>query len=108
MKADLSSLHSWFVGSIAAAWITFGTREIDSTWSWRLPSLLQLLPSLIQLSTIWFLPESPRWLISNDRHEEAMAALKRYHGDGEETELVKLEFEEIRAAIDHEKGKNPS
>jgi hypothetical protein len=36
-----------------------------------------------------------------------MAALKRYHGEGEETELVKLEFEEIRAAIDHEKGKSP-
>ncbi len=32
-----------------------------------------------------------------------MAALKKYHGDGGETELVRLEFEEIRAAIEHEK-----
>ena len=80
--------------------------SVLNTTHLTLPSLLQLLPSLIQLSTIWFLPESPRWLISNDRHEEAMAALKRYHGEGEETELVKLEFEEIRAAIDHEKCKN--
>ncbi|CRK40748.1 hypothetical protein BN1708_008331 [Verticillium longisporum] len=93
----------WFVGSIAAAWITYGTRNIQSTWSWRLPSLLQMAPSIIQLSTIWFLPESPRWLISNDCGEEAMEALKQYHGEGGETELVRLEFEEIRAAIDHEK-----
>ena len=97
--------YSWFLGSIAAAWITFGTRNINNSWSWRLPSLLQLCPSLIQLSTIWFLPESPRWLVWNDRHDDAIAALKQYHGEGEETELVKLEFEEIRAAIDHEKGK---
>ncbi|KAH6887708.1 general substrate transporter [Thelonectria olida] len=93
----------WFLGSIAAAWITYGTRTIPSTWSWRIPSLLQLAPSVIQLSTIWFLPESPRWLISNDRDSEALAALARYHGDGEETELVKLEYQEIRTAIEYEK-----
>ncbi|ORY67792.1 lactose permease [Pseudomassariella vexata] len=93
----------WFLGSIAAAWITYGTRTIPSTWSWRIPSLLQMLPSIIQLSTIWFLPESPRWLINHDRGDEAMAALTRYHGEGQETELVRLEFEEIKTAIDNEK-----
>lgn len=94
---------SWFLGSITAAWVTYGTRTIPSTWSWRLPSLLQMAPSVIQLSTVWFLPESPRWLISNDRDSEALAALSRYHGDGAETELVKMEYNEIRSAIEHEK-----
>ncbi|KAL4881057.1 general substrate transporter [Aspergillus karnatakaensis] len=89
----------WTLGSIIAAWVTFGTREIESTWSWRLPSLFQMIPSIIQLSTIWFLPESPRWLISKDRGEEALDALRKYHGEGEETELVKLEYQEIRTAI---------
>ncbi|CAJ0543771.1 Ff.00g039180.m01.CDS01 [Fusarium sp. VM40] len=94
----------WSVGSIAAAWITFGTRNIDSNWSWRLPSFFQMAPSVVQLAAIWFLPESPRWLISKDRDSEALDALKRYHGNGEETELVKLEYREIRAAIDLEKS----
>ncbi|KAL2859393.1 general substrate transporter [Aspergillus pseudodeflectus] len=93
----------WTLGSIIAAWVTFGTREIANTWSWRLPSLFQMIPSVIQLSTVWFLPESPRWLVSKDLYDDALDILKRYHGDGEETELVKLEYQEIRAAILQEK-----
>ncbi|GKT51599.1 lactose permease [Colletotrichum spaethianum] len=98
-----TSAPSLYIGSICAAWITFGTRTIPSTWSWRIPSLLQMAPSVVQLAAVWFLPESPRWLISKDRDEEALKALKRYHGEGEETELVRLEYEEIRNAIDNEK-----
>ena len=96
--------NSWFLGSIAAAWITYGTRRIPSTWSWRITSLLQMAPSVLQLATIWFLPESPRWLVSQDRDDAALDALKRDHGEGEASELVKLEYEEIRNAIDNEKS----
>lgn len=96
---------TWFLGSIVAAWVTYGTRTIPSTWSWRIPSLLQMAPSVIQLCFVWFLPESPRWLISHDRADEAMAALMEYHGEGKETELIRLEFEEITAAIAQEKCK---
>ncbi len=45
--------ESWYAGAIIAAGVTLGTYSWDSNWSWRLPSLLQLLPSTLQLIFIW-------------------------------------------------------
>ena len=43
---------SYFFGQIAAAAICFGTNSIASNWSWRLPSILQIAPSLLQMTFI--------------------------------------------------------
>jgi hypothetical protein len=46
------------------------------------------------------MPESPRWLIYKDRHEEALNILVKYHAEGDESdEFVQLEYAEINAAI---------
>lgn len=61
-----------------------GAANIQSTWSWRLPLILQLVPSVLQVALIWFGPESPRWLISKNRNTEALKTLAYYHADGDE------------------------
>jgi MFS family permease len=89
---------SYFFGAILAAAISIGTVEIKGNWSWRLPSLLQIMPSLLQICTVLYvvfmllpvnmilimtyslLPESPRYLISKGRDNEAHAILTKYHG----------------------------
>lgn len=43
---------SWFVGSLIAAGIVVQTAKIQSDWSWRLPSLLQACPSLVQIALV--------------------------------------------------------
>jgi sugar porter (SP) family MFS transporter len=102
-RGPLTSMYNsmWYSGAIVAAWSTFGTFKLNSSWSWRIPSVLQALPSILQVGLIYFCPESPRWLVSKDRHAEALKTLAYYHADGrEEDPLVQYEFEEIKAAIE--------
>ncbi len=88
------------VGALLNAWISFGTNHLSSTWSWRIPTMLQALPSLIQISFIWFCPESPRWLMSKDRHEEALNMLGKYHANGNVRDpLVEFEYSEIKETL---------
>lgn len=43
---------SWFIGAVISAGIAIKTADINSDWSWRLPSLLQICPSLLQIGTV--------------------------------------------------------
>lgn len=60
----------WYVGGIVAAFVTFGTRNMQSNWAWRIPTILQVLIPCIALPGFLLAPESPRWLISVDRNDE--------------------------------------
>jgi MFS family permease len=51
---------SYSVGSFITSWVTLGTLKLQSNWAWRLPSLLQVVCSILVLCLIWFIPESPR------------------------------------------------
>ena len=98
----LTSLFNvcWYIGSILAAGITFGTQTIPSNWSWRIPSLLQAVPSLLQVVCIFLIPESPRFLVSKDKYEEAFNILVKYHAEGDrDSEFVRAEMAQIRETI---------
>ncbi|KAK7017664.1 lactose permease [Favolaschia claudopus] len=105
-RAALTSTYNslWYSGSIIAAWATFGTFKINNTWSWRIPSALQALPSVLQVLLIWFVPESPRYLVSKGKEERALKTLAYYHADGNQDDpLVRYEFEEIKSAIEFDR-----
>ncbi|KFA79496.1 hypothetical protein S40288_05350 [Stachybotrys chartarum IBT 40288] len=102
MRGKLTALYhtSFYLGGIIAAWCTYGTFRIDSTWSWRIPSILQGALPALQLAFIYFLPESPRWLIAHGRQSEARKILVEYHAGGEESSpLVEFEMREIEQAV---------
>jgi hypothetical protein len=62
-------------------------------------------PSAFQLCFLWFLPESPRYLISKDRQEEALQVMAKYHANGNShDEVIMFEFAEIKEALKEEKS----
>ncbi|KAI0264911.1 general substrate transporter [Gloeopeniophorella convolvens] len=90
----------WFVGSIPAAGITLGCSHLQSNWSWRIPLILQAFPAAIVVCTVWFLPESPRWLMAQGRTEAAFTFLTKYHGNGDANHpIVQLEMREFAESI---------
>lgn len=97
-------LVSWPLGSLVAAWTTYGTFKMTgSSWSWRIPSLLQVSFSLIQAVLSLFAPESPRWLISKGQKQKAFDILVKYHGDGDpNSRLARFEMAEITATLEYE------
>lgn len=62
----------------------------------------------IQLLFVYLLPESPRWLISKDKHEAAKKVLTKYHGNGAENDFVNWEFNEISQTLRVEKAASAS
>ncbi|CZT49711.1 related to transporter (major facilitator superfamily) [Rhynchosporium secalis] len=96
---------SYFIGSLTAAGITMRTALMkdngkSSDLAWRIPSYLQLVPSMVQLLLVFFLPESPRYLVSKDRREDAFKILAHYHSEGDQNSLfVKAEIAQIETTI---------
>ncbi|EOO02870.1 putative hexose transporter protein [Phaeoacremonium minimum UCRPA7] len=90
----------WYLGSIIAAWETFGTGHLSTQWSWRIPSICQAIFPLLVMIAVTFMPESPRWLYSKGRYEEAKRILVTHHANGDENdELVAIELDEIARAL---------
>ncbi|KAI5928814.1 general substrate transporter [Camillea tinctor] len=90
-------------GVVVAYWLEFGLSYIDngeSAFRWRFPIAFQIIPLLLLLAVVWFLPESPRWLVKEGRNEEAQYILRRLRGStGEDLKRAELEFQDIRNIV---------
>lgn len=93
----------WLLGAIISAAVGYGARSISGSWSWRLICVCMAGPALSCIISLFFIPESPRWLIAQGREREGLAVLARYHGNGDESApLVVAEYREIRETLAYE------
>ena len=70
------------------SWVTSLAINTE-TWRWMLG--LEALPALIFFLSIFFVPESPRWLLAKNRTEEAVDILTKINGK-EKVEAVTSEI----------------
>jgi hypothetical protein len=90
----------WNAGALFVSCLALGTINIMNDYSWRAITFLQVVPPFIQFCGIWFVPESPRYLINKDRHEEALRTLAKWHAGGDvNNATVQFEFREIKETI---------
>ena len=90
----------WSFGAIEASYICLGTSYYPSlgNWMWKIPCLLQVVTPVMICSLIYICPESPRWLVSKGRIEEARQSLLRVRL----AEDVEDELNDIRGAVAYE------
>jgi MFS family permease len=91
------------VGGIVSSWLCFGMVGWDNSWAWRLPTLVQILGTLSVAIYIGcgFMAESPRWLVSKGRVDEALRSLAKMHANGDvNDELVQHELNEIKRGVE--------
>ena len=66
--------------------------------------MVQFTPSLLQILFIFFVPESPRFLINKGKEQKALSILAKVHANGNENdEMVQCEYIEIRDTLRLEK-----
>lgn len=75
--ATVASLQLWIsVGQIIAAVTTNATKSRLGRDAWLIPTGVQFIIPAIMLAGYYFIPESPRYLIWQNRREEAFKALR--------------------------------
>ncbi|KAH8429816.1 sugar porter family MFS transporter [Aspergillus melleus] len=106
-RGAMSGLLQWMLswGFLVAQWLGYGTSFVNGAFQWRFPLAFQCVPGIVLMFGIWLLHESPRWLMEKDRHDEALETLRKLRGGTPNSEdLVAVEFQEIKDAIDAERA----
>lgn len=68
--------YFWTAGSMITPIIAYITLELYN--SWRLFAAVCVVPSLLSVFTSqFFVPESPRWLVTKGKNEKALAVLRK-------------------------------
>ncbi|KAG9235061.1 general substrate transporter [Amylocarpus encephaloides] len=70
----------------------------QNQWAWRVPIIVMQVFPVLLMSVISQLPETPRWLMSQDHKEDAKNALEEIHGKDE----AKNKFDELKRVHDDE------
>ncbi|TVY16997.1 High-affinity glucose transporter [Lachnellula arida] len=92
---------AYIVASLCALAFSF----VKSAIQWRLNFIVLAGIACIHLGSLYFLPESPRWLMEKGRDEDAKKVLQYLHNtkDDPDATLAQAEAVQIKAQVETEK-----
>lgn len=98
-------LQSFILTTSPQQWVGYGCSLHTGNFSWRFPLSFQTAPAVILVCGVWFLPESPRWLIEHGKEEAGRAVLTRLHLNSNTSNqgLVERELTQIHQSVASEK-----
>ncbi|KAK7432304.1 hypothetical protein QQZ08_001251 [Neonectria magnoliae] len=103
IRGRVVGIQQWSIewGILIMYLISYGCSiNIDGPSAFRIAWGIQAIPGLILFIGLLFFPESPRWLASHDRWEEAHFNLANLHAGGDmDSPVVIAEMEEVREAV---------
>ncbi|KAI0850243.1 general substrate transporter [Daldinia vernicosa] len=87
------------IGTLIAYWIDYGCTYGPHPFVWRFPIAFQCVFALVVIVLMTQLPESPRWLLTKDRNEEATTVLAALNGERRDDPAVQTQVAVIVDAI---------
>lgn len=91
------------IGIMLASCVGYANEHSTTSAAYRIPIALQFLWALILATGLYFLPESPRYWVKNNRLDKATHALARVRGQPTDSTYVEDELAEIVANCDYER-----
>lgn len=86
-------------GLALACWVNFGFYFVHSSANWRFPIAFPAVFASFIAVVVLFLPESPRWLVMQDKLEEASKVVGLLNNVPANSEEVHRQVESIRNAL---------
>jgi sugar porter (SP) family MFS transporter len=105
-RGKIGGLYSIYInfGYTLTEWMGLGLSYVNQgNTNWRVFLGLQLIFPFIMGGALFFLPESPRYLVMAGRHEEALIVLQRLHSHHHDETFYIREFNQIKSQLELER-----
>jgi MFS family permease len=106
LRGVIVALFAYWVniGSVIGSVVVNYTKDRMDKLSYQIPlACLYIVPTLLAIG-LFFVPESPRWLLHKGRDAQARRALERLRVGAVESEELELEWAEMIKGVEEEKS----